>query len=250
LLQTGSRFFRLFSCRFAERGVQWIEFRPLSRKGFWSTVLSGVVKWRPGPLELKNMKLNFQGKKAQKQRLAGCERFALVLAAVFALIPLKANAQLNSNIANVSLNATLNSSITITAAPGLVNFPLLRSGSTTGSSPISITTKWVLPVLFGTVKEYAYFTSSASALADGAGDNIPSANVSGSYNGGAFTAFTGASPFAAGSSMTLFSQFIFILFGNTSATRTDSLNLMINTTGLNLPAGTYTGVLHIQAQEI
>ena len=196
------------------------------------------------------MKLNFQGKQAQKKRLRGCGGFVLVLAAVFALVPLRANAQLNSKIANVSLNATLNSSITITAAPGLVNFPLLPSGVTTGSSPITITTQWVLPVLFGTVNEYAYFTSPASALTDGAGDNIPSANVSGSYNGGAFTAFTGNSPFAAGSSMNLFSQFIFILFGNTTATRTDSLNLRINTTGLNLPAGTYTGVLHIQAQEL
>jgi hypothetical protein len=173
-----------------------------------------------------------------------------VLAVVFALAPLRANAQLNSNIANINLNATLNSSITITAAPGLVNFPLLPSGVTTGSSPISITTSWVLPVLFGTIHEYAYFTSPASALADGAGDNIPSANVSGSFNGGAFTAFTGASPFAAGSSMTLFNQVIFILFGNTTGTRTDSLNLRINTTGLSLPAGTYTGVLHIQAQEL
>jgi hypothetical protein len=196
------------------------------------------------------MELNFQAKQAQKKTLRGCGGFVLVLAAVFALVPLRANAQINSKIANVSLNATLNSSITISAAPGLVNFPLLPSGVTTGSSPITITTQWVLPVLFGTVNEYAYFTSPASALTDGAGDNIPSTNVSGSYNGGAFTAFTGTSPFAAGSSMNLFSQFIFILFGNTTATRTDSLNLRITTTGLNLPAGTYTGVLHIQAQEM
>jgi hypothetical protein len=199
---------------------------------------------------LEEHELSFQGKEAQKKRFAGCEGFVLVLAAVFALIPSKAIAQLNSKIANVTLNAILNSSITITAAPGLVNFPLVPSGATTGSSPITITSKWVLPVLFGTVNEYAYFSSPASALADGAGDNIPSANVSGSFNGGTFTAFTGTSPFAAGSSMTLFSQFIFVLFGDTTATRTDSLNLMINTTGLNLPAGTYTGVLHIQAQEI
>jgi hypothetical protein len=98
------------------------------------------------------------------------------------------------------------------------------------------------------VNEYAYFTTSAAALTDGAGDNIPSANVTGSFNGGAFAAFTGASPFAAGSSITLFNQFIFIF--NVTGTRTDSLNLRINTTGLNLPAGTYTGLLHIQAQAL
>ncbi|MGA7795241.1 MAG: hypothetical protein WCA19_19550 [Candidatus Acidiferrales bacterium] len=194
--------------------------------------------------------MNVQREQTRRKTLAGCRGLVLALAAVFFLIPSRANAQLNSNIANVNLNATLNSSITITAAPGLVNFPLLPSGVTTGSSPITITTKWVLPVLFGTVNEYAYFSSPASALTDGAGDNIPSSNVSGSYNGGAFTAFTGNSPFAAGSSMNLFSQFVFVLFGNTTSTRTDSLNLRISTTGLNLPAGTYTGVLHIQAQEM
>jgi hypothetical protein len=165
------------------------------------------------------------------------------------MCPSSAFAQLNSKTAAVSLNAALSSSITVTAAPGLVNFNLPPSGVASGSVPVSITTSWVLPVLFGQVTEYAYFASPASALADGSGDNIPSANVSGSFDGGAFTAFAGTSPFAAGSSMTLFNQFILILL-NTSATRTDTLNLRIDTTGLGLPAATYTGVLHIQAQAI
>ncbi len=200
------------------------------------------VSWDP-----RDRKLITQCKETQKESLVGGRGIALAFAAaVLALIPIRCSAQLNSNIANVNLNAALSTAITITAAPGLVNFALLRSGISTGSAPISITTTWTLPFFIGTVKEYAYFTSSASALADGAGDNIPSANVSGSVNGGAFTAFTGASPFAAGSSMTLFNQFIFIF--NVNTTRTDSLNLRINTTGLNLPAGTYAGVLHIQAQ--
>ena len=190
-----------------------------------------------------------QRKEAHKKRLLGYRGIALaLLAAALALIPSRASAQLNSQVATVNLNATLGSAITITAAPGLVNFTLLRSGISTGSAPVSITTTWALPFLIGRVNEYAYFTSSVAALTDGAADNIPSANVAGSFNGGAFTAFTGASPFAAGSSMTLFSQFIFIF--NINATRTDTLNLRIDTTGLNLPAATYTGVLHIQAQAL
>jgi hypothetical protein len=189
----------------------------------------------------------YQYKEAKKKRLGGRRGVSLALAAaVLVLIPMSGSAQLNSKVANVSLNASLSTAITVTAAPGVVNFALLRSGISTGSAPISITTTWTLPFFIGTVKEYAYFTSAASALADGAGDNIASANVSGSVNGGAFTAFTGASPFAAGSSLAIFNQFIF--FFNINATRTDSLNLSINTTGLNLPAGAYTGVLHIQAQ--
>jgi len=189
--------------------------------------------------------VNDQGYSIKMTSRAGFILSALVL--IFALVPSKASAQLKSNIAGVSLNATLSSSITIAAAPGLVNFALARSGVSNGNVPISITTSWVVPVLFGNVTEYAYFSNPASALSDGAGDNIPSANVSGSANGGAYTSFTGTSPFAAGSSLTLFNQFILILF-NTTGMRTDTLSLQINTTGLNLPAGTYTGVLHIQAQ--
>jgi hypothetical protein len=184
-----------------------------------------------------------------RNRFEGRRGFVLALAVVvLALIPIRGNAQINSNIANVNLNAQLSTAITVTAAPGVVNFALVRNGPATGSSPINITTTWRLPFFFGSVREYAYFTTAAAALTDGAADNIPSANVSGSVNGGALTAFTGASPFAAGSSLNIFNQFIFIF--NVNATRADSLNLTINTTGLNLPAGTYTGVLHIQAQGI
>jgi hypothetical protein len=100
----------------------------------------------------------------------------------------------------------------------------------------------------GAVKTYAYFTSAAAALTDGAGDNIPSTNVSGSVNGGAFGAFTGASPFAAASSVTI--STIRILGNNKSGNQSDTLNMRINTTGLNLPAGNYTGVLTIQAQAL
>jgi hypothetical protein len=179
-----------------------------------------------------------------------CERgvgmLALLLIAL-GLFPGRAAAQLKSNPAAVSLNATLNSSITITAAPGLVNFSLVRNGTSTGSSPISITTNWALPLIFGNIAEYAYFANPTAALTDGTNDNIPSSSVAGSFNGGGYAPFTGTSPLAAGSSLTLFNQFFFIFFTNPGA-RTDTLNLQINTTGLNLPAATYTGVLHIQAQ--
>jgi len=186
--------------------------------------------------------------RARNRKHPGWRGAALVLLGIaFALFPSGAGAQIKSNPAAVSLNATLNSGLTIIAAPGLVNFNLVRSGTATGSAPVTITTKWTLPLIFGNIAEYAYFSNPAVALTDGATDNIPSASVAGSFNGGAYTAFTGASPLAAGSSVTLFTQFFFIFFTN-PGTRTDTLNLQINTTGLNLPAGTYTGVLHIQAQ--
>ena len=159
-----------------------------------------------------------------------------------------AKAQLNSNIAGVNLAANLTTSLTVTASPGLVNFALIRSGISNGSATVNVNTSWTLSPSVGTVTTYAYFTSAAAALTDGAGDNIPSSSVSGSVNGGAFTAFTGVSPFAAASSITI--STIRILGNNKSGNQTNTLNMRINTTGLNLPAANYTGVLTIRAQAL
>jgi hypothetical protein len=146
------------------------------------------------------------------------------------------------------LAANLTTSLSITASPGLVNFALVPSGSAAGSAPITVNTSWTLAPSVGAVTVYAYFTSAAAALTDGAADNIPSSKVSGSVNGGAFGAFSSASPFAAGSSLTLSTWKI--LGNNRTGNHTDTLNLMITTTGLSLPAGNYTGVLRIQAQAL
>jgi hypothetical protein len=161
-----------------------------------------------------------------------------------------AYAQKNSNFVTVNLQANAAQSLSVTAAPALVNFNLVAAGGVSnGSVPVSITTTWVLTTLIGTVKLYGYFTAPATALTDGAGNNIASSRVLGSVNGGAFSTFAGNSPFNAGSSLQLFNQLIIILF-NTNSSRTDSLALQINTTGVLLPAGIYSGVLHIQAQAL
>jgi hypothetical protein len=159
-----------------------------------------------------------------------------------------ARAQLNSNIAGVNLAAGLTTSLTVTAAPGLVNFALVSNGTANGSVPVTVNTSWTLKPAVGAVTVYAYFTSAAAALTDGAADNIPSSSVTGSVNGGGFGAFTGASPFAAGSSITLSTTRI--LGNNRTGNHTDTLNLRISTVGLGLPAGLYTGVLNIQAQAL
>ena len=160
-----------------------------------------------------------------------------------------AQAQKNSNFVTVSLNANATQSLSVTAAPALVNFALAPAGGVSnGSVPVSITTSWVGAPLIGFVTLYGYFSSAPVALTDGAGDNIASSRVLGSVNGGGFAAFNAASPFAAASSRQLFSQLIFIF--NLNSSRTDSLNLRIDTTGLLLPAGTYSGVLILQAQMI
>jgi hypothetical protein len=166
----------------------------------------------------------------------------------FAGFPSTAHAQQNSSVTNVILNAVLTTSLTVSAAPGLVNFALPPNGVANGSSTINITTSWTLSPSTGRVTVWAYFATAASALSDGAGDNIPSSSVSGSPDGGAFTPFTGAGPFAANSSLRI--VFFRVLGFNRTGTRSDTLDMQISTAGLNLPAGTYSGTLHIQAHAL
>jgi hypothetical protein len=159
-----------------------------------------------------------------------------------------AHAQLNSNAATVNLTATLPESLTIAATPAAVNFTLAASGTAPGSAQISVTSAWALLATRSSVTLYAFASSATAALTDGAGHNIPAANLTGSPNSGAFSPFTGNSPFGTGTSLTIFTQAI--TTANLNTTRTDTLNLAINTTGLNLPVATYTGVLTIRAQAI
>jgi hypothetical protein len=155
---------------------------------------------------------------------------------------------LNSGPSTVNLNATLGESLTISAGPALVNFTLVPNGSATGSAPVSITTSWALAKTRTSVALYAYFTS-ATALTDGAGDNIPTSSVTGSVNGGAAAAFTATTPFSA-NGLTVFTQALTSTGPFNSSHGPDTVGLTINTTGLALPAATYTGILTIQAQAI
>jgi len=173
---------------------------------------------------------------------------AWLLLGALALVPVlgpASYAQVNSNNATVTLTANMVESLSVSATPSAVNFTLAASGTSTGSAPVVITTTWTLAKSRTSVKLYAYF-ASATALTDGASDNIPAANVTGALNAGTAAAFNSATPFSA-SGLTLFTQAITASNDNSSH-GPDSLVLAINTAGLALPAATYTGVLNIQAQ--
>ena len=172
--------------------------------------------------------------------------FLGVLALVLAAAP-SSQAQLNSNTATVNLNAVLGESLTVTASPGTVNFTLVPSGPVNGSAPVAIQTQWALAAGRTNVSLYAYF-ASATALTDGVGDNIPTSSVFGSVNGGAYGAFTNVDVFSA-NGITVFSQAVGGA-GTFNVTRNDTVGLRIDTTGLSLPANTYTGVLNVRAQAI
>ena len=174
--------------------------------------------------------------------------FALCVLLVFLSTPPVAKAQLDSLTSTVNLSAVVSETLTVLASPSVVNFTLVANSTASGSTPISITTTWALGQTRTSVSLYAYFSNPSSALTEPLGIDIPSANVRGSVNSGAFTSFTGVSPFSTGGSITVFTESIGVT--NVAKTRTDTLALQVNTSGLTLASGIYTGVLVFQAQAI
>ena len=174
----------------------------------------------------------------------------LAVLGILTMLPGTSQAQTNSNVANVALNAVVSQSIAVSVSAAAVNFNLVPgTGPTTGAPSLTVTTNWSLngnP----TMSLWGYFTSAAAALTDGAGNNIPTANVLGSVNAGGAVAFTATGPFgAAAASNQIYS--VGITAATRTGTRNDTLDMSINLTSLpNLPAGTYTGTLSLQAQAL
>ena len=179
-------------------------------------------------------------------------KLALLLLVLGMLSAIPGRAQvLNSAAGTITLNAVLSQSVSVTLSANAVNFTLTGgSASNPGSTSITATTVWTLKPSVGSVKLYAFFSNSASALTDGAGNNIPSANFQISNNGGGFQALTNTVPFG-GANAGLQLSSTPILGNNKTGSRNDVMNFNINLAPLpNLPANTYTGTLTIQAQAI
>ena len=167
-----------------------------------------------------------------------------------AIFAASARAQVrNSGASAIALNAVLSDSITLTLSGNAVNFTLARgSASNPGSTGITAKTTWVLRPSVNSLKLYAFFSSSTSALSDGAGHNIPSADFQISDNGGAFAALTNTVPFG-GANAGLQVSSVRILGNNKTGTNSDVMTFNINLAPLpNLSGGVYTGTLTIQAQ--
>src|SRR5438034_306659 len=158
---------------------------------------------------------------------------------------------LNSSASTITLNAVLSQSVSVTLSANAVNFTLTSgSANNPGSTSITATTTWTLKPSVSSLKVYAFFSNSASALTDGAGNNIPSADFQISNNGGAFNALTNTVPFG-GANAGLQLSSTPILRNNRTGMRNDVMNFNIDLAPLpNLPAGAYTGTLTIQAQAI
>jgi hypothetical protein len=179
-------------------------------------------------------------------------RVGAVLVLAFAALITSSQAQvLNSGASTITLQAVLSDSLTVSLSGNAVNFTLTPgSANNPGSLGVTATTAWALKPSVGSVRVYAFFASSAAALTDGAGNNIPSADFQISNNAGPFTALTTTVPFGGANAGLLLST-TRILGNNRSGSHTDLMNFNINLTTLpSLPATTYTGTLTIQAQAI
>ena len=173
----------------------------------------------------------------------------LLLAVSLVVFPFTVSA-VDSNVGIVTLNASVQDSISVSLGVGTVNFSLLPGAAVTGTPTVPITTSWNLKPAGGPIVSlYAYFDSSTVALTDGT-DNIPSADVQGYINSVGPTNFTQTGAFGApGASLLLFSEAI--SGANKVKTRNDTLDVRIDLTTLPLlPAGTYTGTMRIQAQAL
>ena len=185
-------------------------------------------------------------------------RFALpagFLVLACTLLPRAFGQTITSNAAAVGLTATVTETLTVAATPATLTFALVPSGVAAASGPVSIVTTWVLGSANSSVELDGYFASATAALTDGAATPylIPSSDVLGQVTTGTpttFTPFTGTGVVGtAGAGLILFTQAI--TDANRSATRTDALALEINLTATpQLPAGSYTGTLTIQANAI
>ena len=170
----------------------------------------------------------------------------------FAALASHSEAQVrNSGASTITLQAVLNDSLTLSLSSSAVNFTLTPgTASNPGSIGITATTAWALKPSVGSVKVYAFFANSATALTDGAGHNIPSADFQISNNAGPLTALTTTGPFGGANAGMLLST-TRILGNNRSGSHKDLMNFNINLTTLpSLPAATYTGTLTIQAQAL
>jgi hypothetical protein len=150
----------------------------------------------------------------------------------------------------IALNATLGESLTLSLSANTMTIPLTAGAAANpGAGTVTATTTWVLKSSRTAVGLYAYFTTAASALSDGAGDNIPSSAFTIADNGGAAAALSNTIVGFGGATAALQLANVAITAANRAGTRNDIMAFNINLTTLpQLPAATYQGTLNIQAQ--
>lgn len=173
-------------------------------------------------------------------------RNTLVLAALV-VAPAMVEAQV-TDVASVTLNATRDETISVTAAAALNLGASIADNSTANNFPaLTITTDYTINGGVNLIV-LAYFGDPANALVSGT-NAIPASRIEATADGVAsYTAITGAVQDGfgvAGGTLQLESKAI--PAGSAIGSETTTLNLRINTTGLQVPAGSYSGTLNLRA---
>jgi hypothetical protein len=178
----------------------------------------------------------------------------VALASVFGASVASAQAGLLSNSATVNINATKQSSLTVTVNSGGTQTLAALSDNTTNDfvTPVNVTTAWDINPSASAVVLVGYFSTPAQALVSGV-DYIASSLVKARVGAiGAYNAFSGgvvnggaSSVGVAGGSLQFFSEAI--NGTNKNSSRTDDVYLQIDLTGQTVNAGTYAGTLNLRA---
>lgn len=172
--------------------------------------------------------------------------FKAAATAALLLLSSSAFAQISSGTGtDVALTATMQESLTVSLDQTAISFTLSPASATNaGSVPVVATTTWNLSSGRTAVKLYAYFDDASSALSNGTA-TIASAAVTAAVGGTNAGAFSSLTPFGTG--LTIFNQAI--TSANLSGSNTSSVALNIDLSSTpQLPAGSYTGTIHFQAQ--
>ena len=178
-----------------------------------------------------------------------------------AAVPAAFTQAINSNAGTITLNATLPESLTVSVTGGAsVNFTLAaNTAANPGNTTSTVQTAWVLKPGRTVVTIWAWVANGVSALSDGGGNNIAAAQVtataagSGSAGGALNSVVSGGAnvpAFIAPNTATgVQIGNVAITGANKASSTTTTLTWNINTTSTpQLPAGTFTGTVNIQAQ--
>lgn len=154
-------------------------------------------------------------------------------------------AQVNSNVATISLSYNVAEQITVSASVGSLTF----TGATPTTPSFTVTTTWQLAAGHTRIDQNLYFSNPAQAMTDGIGDYITSTQVWANIGGAGYSACN--KPPTADIVGETTGGVCNVGWGTntpaTTGTNTSTYSLQLQGLGTSLPAGAYTGTLNIAA---
>src|ERR1700723_1606832 len=162
-----------------------------------------------------------------------------------------AAAQVHSNISTANLTMNVGESVTIIPPSTAITLAYTQGATSTPPQTFQITTLWQLASTHTLLDINWWFASSTAALSAGASANIPSSEVYSNVNGGSYSGCAAAAdplvPSAVSGSTCNAGLSIHLSATNYAAQETDTIGIELQNLSTALPAGTYTGVLNIEA---